>query len=91
MAPPPSNGPVMAVRINNMREPGSNPDQRLDALLLISSSPATWRYDLPNGDYFVSLASADPCLPQGPHRVVVEGVTVMCHVSTTGTICDRNG
>ena len=38
---------------------------------------ATWQFDLPNGDYLVSLASGDADYTQGPHEVVVEGTTVI--------------
>ncbi|MCW5782966.1 MAG: hypothetical protein KIT39_06620 [Nitrospirales bacterium] len=42
----------------------------------------TWNYDLPNGDYNVSLASGDPSWDQGPHHITIEGITVINNQTT---------
>ena len=42
-----------------------------------SGKKAVWQYDIPNGDYIVSLASGDPTYVQGPYSVQVEGDTVI--------------
>ena len=57
------------------RDRNSVSDQRLDTFVF--TQEATWQFDLPNGDYLVSLASGDADFTQGPHEVVVEGTTVM--------------
>ena len=57
------------------RDRNSVSDQRLDTFVF--SRDATWQYDLPSGDYLVSLASGDADYTQGPHEVVVEGTTVI--------------
>ena len=56
------------------RDRNSVSDQRLDTFVF--SRGATWQFDIPNGDYLVSLASGDADYTQGPHEVVVEGTTV---------------
>ena len=62
----------------NTRERNTQSDPRLDTFLFVGGATvATWDYDLPNGDYLVSLASGDPSWSQGPQRVVVEGVVVI--------------
>ena len=38
---------------------------------------ATWKYDLPNGNYLISLACGDPQYDKGAQRVVVEGTIVV--------------
>ncbi len=59
------------------------PDQRLDTFVFTNpNATATWQYDLPNGDYRVSLASGDASWSQGPHEVVVEGSPVITQVTT---------
>ena len=57
------------------RDRNKNTDHRLDTFIV--SEGATWRYNLPNGTYFVSLAIGDAGYAAGPHRVLVEGHT--CH------------
>ena len=65
------------------RDRNSNNDQRLDTFIFTHKGPpATWTYDLPNGDYLVSLASGDPVYSQGAHHVSVEGQSVIQQVST---------
>ena len=63
------------------RDRNSVSDQRLDTFVF--NKDATWQYDLPNGDYLVSLASGDASYAQGPHEVVVEGTTVINNIPTT--------
>ena len=65
------------------RERQAQADQRLDTLVFIGgNSVVTWRYDLSNGEYRVSLSSGDPSYAQGPHQVAVEGTTVVNQVTT---------
>ncbi len=62
----------------NTRERAVQADQRLDTFVFVGpTTPVTWQYDLPNGDYVVALASGDPSWSQGPQRVVVEGQVVI--------------
>ena len=67
------------------RERHSASDQRLDTNLGVSNSLAahTWRYDLANGDYLVTLVSGDALWGHG-HRVIVEGTVVTDSVATAG-------
>ena len=59
------------------------PDQQLDNFVFVGpNSTATWRYDLADGDYRISLASGDASFSQGPHMIAVEGNTVIVHVTT---------
>ena len=65
------------------RDRGVHPDQRLDTFVFTQPNAiATWRFDLPNGDYRISLASGDATWNQGPHVIVVEGSTVINQVTT---------
>lgn len=65
------------------RDRDANADQRLDTFAYVDAgTTATWRYDLPNGTYLVSLAAGDASWAQGPHRVTVEGVVVVNNVAT---------
>ena len=65
------------------RERNAHSDQTLDTFIhFASGTSATWTYDLPNGDYLVSLASGDPSWAQGPHHVTVENQTLINNVST---------
>jgi hypothetical protein len=67
--------------VGSTRDRDVNADQRLDTFVF-SSTLATWNYSLPNGNYWISLASGDASYGQGPHRVVVEGVPAISDVST---------
>ena len=58
-----------------------NANPLLDSFIY-SQSPATWTYDLANGQYLISLASGDPSSTQGPQQVVVNGVTAVNDVTT---------
>jgi len=59
----------------NSRTRTSPADPRLNTFVF-SSTSATWRYDIPNDDYLVSLASGDASYGQGPRRVVaVDGIS----------------
>ena len=69
---------------SNTRDRNSNPDQRLDSFLFVgSNSTATWQYDLPNGDYLISLASGDPSWSQGPQRLLIEDQVVFNNLTST--------
>ena len=58
-----------------------NANPLLDSFIY-SQAPATWTYDLANGQYLISLASGDPSSTQGPQQVVVNGVTAVNDVTT---------
>ncbi len=63
-------------KIGGLRERRKESDQRLDTFVFVSRyNTATWRYDLPNGDYKVSLTSGDPDWAH-TQRVIVEGQVV---------------
>jgi hypothetical protein len=47
-----------------------------------SSPVRRFEIDLDPGDYDVTATVGDPCNPQGPQRVVAEGVTLINNVST---------
>ncbi|MDR4484699.1 MAG: Ig-like domain-containing protein [Nitrospirales bacterium] len=67
----------------NTRERNTQADQRLDTFIHFDSGTSvTWNYDLPNGDYLVSLASGDPSWEQGPHHITIEGITVINNQTT---------
>ncbi len=69
---------------NQARDRNGNADQRLDTFIYAGrTTPATWRYDLPNGTYHVSLVSGDADYPAGPQRVLVEDQVVFNKLSTT--------
>ncbi len=73
-----------ANRTSFTRDRNANTDQRLDTLAFTSpNSTAVWRYDLPNGDYLISLASGDPAFTHGPQRVKVEGQLVFNDLTST--------
>jgi len=42
----------------------------------------TWMIDVPNGKYHVTVCVGDPSCDQGPHKVVVQGKTVIKNVMT---------
>ena len=66
------------------RERGVNADQRRDTLVFLynNGAAATWEYDLPNGDYLVTLEAGDPSYGQ-KQQVVLEGTPVLTNVWTT--------
>ena len=67
----------------NTRERNVQADQRLDTFIHFDSGTSvTWNYDLPNGEYNVSLASGDPSWDQGPHHITIEGITVINNQTT---------
>ncbi|WP_454065168.1 hypothetical protein [Candidatus Nitrospira salsa] len=77
-----SRGYGWSTRVNT-RDRKAHKDQSRDTFIHFDKgTSATWSYDLPNGKYFISLASGDPSYAQGPHHVVVEGQTVINNVST---------
>jgi len=60
-------------------------DQRLSNFIYTSpSQSATFNYDLPDGDYRVSLACGDLRYDLGPHKVVVEGQQVLNQSTVAG-------
>jgi PKD repeat protein len=61
----------------------ANPDVRLDTYAYIENedSPATWNYDITNGQYFVTVVCGSPAW-SGLHKVVLEGTTVIDSVFT---------
>ncbi len=69
------------------RERGVNPDPRLDTSVMTFNRgmAAQWNYNLPNGDYLVTLASGDAQWPQN-HRVMVEETLVFDDVQTTPNV-----
>lgn len=56
------------------RTRGRASDPSLDSFVFVGLNPATWKLDVPNGTYHVSVAVGDAVYPQGPQRVIVEGV-----------------
>ncbi|WP_447971237.1 LamG-like jellyroll fold domain-containing protein [Nitrospira sp. M1] len=67
----------------NTRERNYLSDQTRDTLIHFDTGTTVdWNYDLPNGDYQVSLVSGDPSYSQGPHTIAVEGATVINGVTT---------
>jgi hypothetical protein len=70
------NAPV-AVRERNAPVP------QVRDTLAFSVAPRVWEMDLPNGYYEVWTSSGDPVFPLGPHRVRVEGVSVLDGETTT--------
>lgn len=55
-----------------------HPDARLDTFVGLSATTATWRCNLPNGSYFVTLSCGD--IGNGaelPHQVAVQGGATM--------------
>ncbi len=70
-------------RTGSTRERNQQVDQRLDTLAFASpGETGVWHYDLPNGDYVVSLASGDPAYSHGPQRVEVEGTVVIDNLTS---------
>jgi hypothetical protein len=67
---------------------GDETDPLLNSFVY-SSAPATWTYNLPNGQYLISLASGDADYLQGPQQVVVNGVTAVNHFTeSAGNLFD---
>ena len=60
------------------RDRHENGDQRLDTFVF--SHGATWRYDLPNGEYLVTLVSGDAGYGR-TQEVVVEGTLLIDQIS----------
>ena len=57
---------------------GYNPDVELDTFAwTLNSMTTTWELALPIGTYYVTLASGDSRWEHGPHRVIVEGITIV--------------
>ena len=53
-------------------------DQARDTYYYIQPGlTSTWRYDLANGDYLVTLVSGDSATTKGPHQVLIEGSPVI--------------
>jgi hypothetical protein len=71
------------VQSGKTRDRGFNPDQRLDTLLFVGSPAQVWEAVLPFGDYEVTVTVGDSQYPQGPHQVVVEGVTAISGQATS--------
>lgn len=68
----------------NTRDRGINSDQRLDTFIYATpDNESTWTLDIPNGDYFVEVASGDPLTIAGPHRISLQGITVINYETTT--------
>ena len=67
----------------DQRERGINGDPYLDTFVFTWDTPATWSYDLPDGEYLISLASGDPGYNQGLHRVEVEGTVLINGANTS--------
>ena len=69
---------------NTMRERNTNSDQRLDTFVQLKPEEAnTWRYDMPNGNYTITLVSGDPDYALSPQRVTVEGKVVIDNLGTS--------
>jgi Big-like domain-containing protein/fibronectin type III domain protein len=67
-----------------MRERNTNSDQRLDTFIQLKPEEGnTWRYDMPNGNYTISLVSGDPDYALSPQRITVEGKVVIDNLSTS--------
>ena len=59
-----------------------NPNQSLDTYVYINNTTsATWKYDLPNGEYFVSIGAGSPKY-SGIHTIKIEGEIVIDAVAT---------
>ncbi|GJL55831.1 MAG: hypothetical protein NPIRA02_29630 [Nitrospirales bacterium] len=56
---------------------GSNDDVDRTLIGYKGTSMATWRLDLPNGAYAVTIGLIDPQFNQGRQRIAMEGVTVI--------------
>lgn len=63
-------------RGNETRARGRNADPLLDSLIF-ANAPAVWESQLPDGLYDVWAAVGDAAWGQGPHRVVIEGETIL--------------
>ena len=68
----------------NTRDRGINADQRLDTIIYAApSNEYTWTLDVPNGDYFVEISAGDPAIIAGPHRIALQGTTIINLETTT--------
>jgi hypothetical protein len=47
-----------------------------------NNGKVTWLYDLPNGDYLITLESGDSDEAQGPQTIVVEGQEIFKNVTS---------
>ncbi|GEM_PF-2863112 len=64
------------------RDRDINLDQRLDTLINIGEEPATFRADLEDGIYEVTVSVGDPLFPQGTHNVVINSVPFIVNQTT---------
>lgn len=56
----------------------NNADARLNSMAWEWSwESSTWNYDLPNGDYLVTLQSGNSNFTHGPHQIAIEGEMVI--------------
>ncbi len=63
------------------RERGRAVPQVLDTFVL-ATDPRTWELEIPNGFYEVWAGVGDPAYPQGPHRLLIEGVVAVSAITT---------
>jgi hypothetical protein len=66
----------LETRDRDMMEP-----QEMDTFAF-SQDPAVWEYQLPNGEYRITLTVGDPAYNQGPQRVVIEDVVAVDNETT---------
>jgi hypothetical protein len=64
------------------RERVSAQPPELDTFVFTTGT-GSWKMVLPNGTYDVRVVAGDATAAQGPHRIVVEGVTALNGVTTT--------
>ena len=68
---------------SSVKERNAQTDQRLDTLISVpANTTATWNYDLPNGNYLITVASGDPTSQMGPQRVTVESRVLIDNATT---------
>lgn len=65
------------VSIPGTRVRNINPNPLLDSFAFTTGALVTWKLDIANGTYLISLAAGDAANPQGPHRIDVEGVRLV--------------
>ncbi len=68
---------------SDTRDRELNTDQKIDTFIFATSTAHTWQYDIPNGEYLISLAAGD-YWAAGPHRINVEGAAFISDQSTVG-------
>lgn len=79
-----------AMRYRTAVLPIIEPKQLLRSFAFVTSpAAATWELEMPNGNYYVSVAAGDSENPQGPHYMTIEGVTPS-GFSTTGSTTAPN-